>query len=124
MRVRPALSVSGANGEPDANSTRPPVHSIACSKVHSDWLVGLDSGKMMGRGLSSAISRTAASLNAPPIVLTPMSAVGLSARIADMRSGQKGTSWANGSLWCCSVGCRDLHTCARGRARGRGGAKK
>jgi hypothetical protein len=45
----PALSRSELKGDPDANSTRPSLHSSACSNVHSDWLVGLDRGKMMGR---------------------------------------------------------------------------
>jgi hypothetical protein len=32
-------------------------HLTACSKVHSDRLVGLESGKMMGRSFISAIVR-------------------------------------------------------------------
>jgi hypothetical protein len=131
------------NGDPDANSTRPPVQVSACSKVHSDWLVGFDSGKMMGRSyfdlgrvrgsgqrlqkgerprlhtvcssqekpsswrrshparhtynsinhpttrtLISAIALTMCSLKAPPIVDTPMSAVGRSSWMAVRRSAQ------------------------------------
>lgn len=46
----------GRKGEPLANSTRPPVPSSASRNVHSAFDVGLLSGKMMGRALSSAIA--------------------------------------------------------------------
>ena len=43
----PPSSMSG-KGEPLAKMARPPVAAWACSAVHSDREVGLDSGKMMG----------------------------------------------------------------------------
>ena len=45
--VPPPSSMSG-KGEPLAKMARPPVAAWACSAVHSDREVGLDSGKMMG----------------------------------------------------------------------------
>eukprot|EP00983_Pelagomonas_calceolata_P113720 1160013-Pelagomonas_calceolata.AAC.5 len=43
----------------------------ASSKVHSDLVVGLDRGKMMGRWLMAAISRRTSSLKLPAMVDTP-----------------------------------------------------
>mmetsp|Transcript_33002 Transcript_33002/g.83781 ORF Transcript_33002/g.83781 Transcript_33002/m.83781 type:complete len:255 (+) Transcript_33002:1263-2027(+) len=104
------LCVSGAKGEPDANTTRPSVQLNASSYVHSDLEVGLDRGKMMGRSFSAAISRTTSSEKALAMVDTPMRMVGLSALTDASRSGWNSTSCANGILWCCSSAMRLLHT--------------
>mmetsp|Transcript_14074 Transcript_14074/g.38037 ORF Transcript_14074/g.38037 Transcript_14074/m.38037 type:complete len:209 (-) Transcript_14074:1137-1763(-) len=72
----------GSKGEPEANSTRPSVCLKASSKVHSDLVVGLDRGKMMGRWLMAAISRRTSSLKLPAMVDTPMMATGFSKRTA------------------------------------------
>ena len=45
--MAPFITTSG-KGEPLAKMARPPVAAWACSAVHSDREVGLDSGKMMG----------------------------------------------------------------------------
>ena len=45
--VVPSITTSG-KGEPLAKMARPPVAAWACSAVHSDREVGLESGKMMG----------------------------------------------------------------------------
>ena len=45
--VAPSITASG-KGEPLAKMARPPVAAWACSAVHSDREVGLESGKMMG----------------------------------------------------------------------------
>src|SRR5512141_928238 len=79
--VRPPR-VTGSNGDPQAKSARPSDHLYACSAVHSDCDVGLDSAKIIGRGLSCVILRTTASLKVPPTAATPMMHVGLSASIA------------------------------------------
>ena len=50
-------SVTGSNGLPQANSARPSVHAYACSAVHSDFDVGLDSANTIGRSLIRAIVR-------------------------------------------------------------------
>lgn len=72
--------------------------------------------------LISAMKRTTSSEKAPPIVDTPMSAVGRSARTAEGRSGTKAASCAKGSLWCCSDARRDAQTwlCVFLSARGSG----
>jgi len=57
-------SIDG-NGDPEAKSTRPSVFSTASWKEHSESFEGLESGKMMGRGLSAAIAWMTAGLNAP-----------------------------------------------------------
>eukprot|EP00955_Chlamydomonas_euryale_P076343 362619-Chlamydomonas_euryale.AAC.3 len=88
----------------------PPVHSSACSNVHSDLDVGLDSGMMMGYSLYSAMSLQMFWSKAPATVDTPMSTVGRTASTVDRRSFWNGTSCANGTLWCWSSDSRDLHT--------------
>ena len=55
------------------------------------------------------------------MVDTPMSAVGRSCFTASAREAQYGTSWANGSLWCCSDDARDLQTLGY---EGEGGKEK
>ena len=52
-------------GEPDAKSTDPPLCSMAFWNVHSARLMGLDSGKMMGRGLRVAIALMMSFVKAP-----------------------------------------------------------
>lgn len=71
------LYVTGSNGLPLANSTRPSVHSTASSKLHSDWEEGFDKGKMTGLSLSSAMRLRIFLSKAPPIVDRPMRIVGL-----------------------------------------------
>mmetsp|Transcript_3991 Transcript_3991/g.14503 ORF Transcript_3991/g.14503 Transcript_3991/m.14503 type:complete len:214 (+) Transcript_3991:196-837(+) len=102
--------VTGSNGEPLAKTTLPSVHRMACSNVHSALEVGFDSGKMIGRSFNAAMAFTTSSLNAPPMVLTPMSAVGLMASIADNKSGWYSTSCANATLCGCKPLSRLLHT--------------
>ena len=55
---------------------RPSDQRIASSAVHSDFEVGLESGKIIGRALIRAIARTTVSLKACATVETPMIAVG------------------------------------------------
>src|ERR1700744_4988069 len=66
------LWVTGANGEPDATRARPSVQRIRSSAVASDFDVGFESGKIMGRSTFRAISRTIGSENAPPTVENPI----------------------------------------------------
>ena len=89
----------GGNGDPDAKSTRPSVASKASWKVHSDLEVGFERGKMIGRGLFTIILRIISAVKAPLMVETPISTVGFKVSIASSRVAQKGTSWANASLW-------------------------
>src|ERR1700750_73077 len=65
--VRP-LWATGANGEPDATRARPSVQRIKSSAVASDFEVGFERGKMIGRSTFRAISRTIGSEKAPPTV--------------------------------------------------------
>src|SRR2546422_4074881 len=74
--LRPPYA-TGANGEPVATSARPSVQRIRSSAVASDFEVGLDSGKMIGRSTLRAISRTIDSLNAPRAVDRPIRIVAL-----------------------------------------------
>src|ERR1700743_3450096 len=74
--VRP-LWTTGANGEPDATRARPSVQRIRSSAVASDFEVGFESGKMIGRSTFSAISRTIGSEKAPPTVERPIRMVAL-----------------------------------------------
>ena len=66
---------TGANGEPVATSARPSVQRIRSSAVASDFEVGFDSGKMIGRSTLRPISRTIASVNAPRAVDSPIRTV-------------------------------------------------
>src|ERR1700755_1209969 len=75
--VRP-LWVTGANGEPDATKARPLVQRIRSSAVASDFEVGFESGKIIGRSTFRAISRTIGSEKAPPTVEKPIKIVALS----------------------------------------------
>src|SRR2546425_12514759 len=68
---------TGANGEPVATSARPVVQRIRWSAFASDFDVGLDSGKMIGRATLRPISRTIASVKAPWAVDRPMRIVAL-----------------------------------------------
>src|SRR5258705_10580021 len=69
--VRPS-KLTGAKGEPVATSARPLVQLIKSSAVASDLEVGLERGRMIGRGVLRAISRTIGSVNAPPADERPM----------------------------------------------------
>src|SRR6201996_7288978 len=66
------LWVTGANGEPDATRARPSVQRIRSSAVASDFEVGFESGKMIGRSTFRAISLTIGSEKAPPTVERPI----------------------------------------------------
>src|SRR6267378_2699964 len=74
--LRP-LWLTGANGEPDATRARPSVQRIRSSAVASDFEVGFESGKIIGRSTFRAISRTIGSEKAPPTVENPIRAVAL-----------------------------------------------
>src|ERR1700747_1678463 len=50
--------LAGPNGEPVATSTLPSGHEIKTLASASEWLVGLDSGKMIGRAAFLALLRT------------------------------------------------------------------
>mmetsp|Transcript_538 Transcript_538/g.2192 ORF Transcript_538/g.2192 Transcript_538/m.2192 type:complete len:214 (+) Transcript_538:122-763(+) len=101
---------TGSNGDPLAKTTLPSLQAMACSNVHSDFDVGLLSGKMIGRSFRAHIALTTSSVNAPPIVLTPINAVGLTAEIADSKSGWYSTSCANATLCGCNPSRRLLQT--------------
>lgn len=58
------LCPTGSNGEPEAKITLPSVHSTASLNSTSDSLTGLDSGKIIGLGFSSAMRLTTTSSNA------------------------------------------------------------
>ena len=73
--VRPSCS-TGAKGEPLATSACPSVQRIRSSPVASLWLVGFESGKMIGRSTWLAMSRTISSVNAPCTVERPIMIVG------------------------------------------------
>ena len=77
--VRPAYATS-ANGLPVAMIARPSVHAIKSAGVASLFDGGLESGKMIGRWVERAISRTIDSLKAPGIAAVPMRTVGCTAR--------------------------------------------
>lgn len=64
-------------GEPDAKRHLPLVCLLASSKVHSDLLLGLERGKIIGRSLSSAIRCKSCGVKAPPMVDRPIKIVGL-----------------------------------------------
>src|SRR4029453_10981892 len=68
---------TGAKGEPVATSARPSVQRMRSPAVASDFEVGLESGKMIGRLTLRAISRTIDSLKAPGAVDRPMRIVAL-----------------------------------------------
>jgi hypothetical protein len=53
--------------------------------VHSDFDVGLESAKDIGRSFCAAIVRTTSSVKAPPTAATPMMAVGRNAFTASTR---------------------------------------
>src|SRR6201993_5036602 len=74
--LRP-LESTGPNGEPDATRARPLVQRIRSSAVASDFEVGFESGKIIGRSTFRAISRTIGSEKAPPTVEKPIRAVAL-----------------------------------------------
>src|SRR5207244_11313524 len=67
---RPRYSTS-ANGEPVAINARPSVQRNRSAGTASDFEVGLDSGKIIGRSHLRAISRTMGSVNAPGRVESP-----------------------------------------------------
>ena len=61
--LTPLGSVTLSKGLPLAKIALPSVHMAASSALHSQWLVGLDKGKMTGSSTCLAISRTAPSVN-------------------------------------------------------------
>ncbi len=86
---------------PLANTTRPPVHSYACSYVHSALLVGFDNAKITGAAACGSApcavaARSAACdmaaitgwVKAPPREAAPMSVVGCTARTIDSKSDE------------------------------------
>src|SRR6266853_4666645 len=77
--------LTGANGEPDAIRARPSVQRIRSSGVASDFEVGFESGKIIGRSTFRAISRTIGSEKAPRTVEKPISAVALIFSITSAR---------------------------------------
>lgn len=70
--------------------TLPLVQSTASLNWHSLSDTGLDKGKMMGRGLSSAILSMTSRVNAPRVVDNPKSAVGLTYSTISRRSFRGG----------------------------------
>src|SRR5262249_43914647 len=72
MEILRPLKLTGAKSEPVATKTRASVQRIKSSAFASELDVGLERGKMVGRGTLCAISRTTASVNAPPAVERPM----------------------------------------------------
>src|SRR5450759_651281 len=52
------LYVTGSNGLPLANTARPSDHVYASSAVHSDFEVGFERAKMIGRWFMRAIAST------------------------------------------------------------------
>src|SRR5262244_843299 len=68
---------TGAKGEPVATRARPSDHRMRSLAVASDFEVGLERGKMIGRSTLRAISRTIDSLKAPRAVDRPMRIVAL-----------------------------------------------
>ena len=77
VRIKvPLGKVTLSKGLPLANMAFPSVQMAASSAVHSQWLVGLDKGKMTGSSTCLAISRTAPSVNTLAAPLRPRSTVG------------------------------------------------
>ena len=76
---------TGANGEPAATNARPSVHSIRSAGSASDRLVGFDNGKMIGRSVFFAISRTTDSVKIPLTVDSPIKMVASNLAIASDR---------------------------------------
>src|SRR5512140_1367289 len=67
---------TGANGLPVATMARPSDHRTASFGVHSDFAVGLDSGKMIGRGLLADMRRITFSVKVPGTPEVPRRTVG------------------------------------------------
>ena len=84
----------------------PRLHLYACSAVHSDFDVGFESAKMIGRSLIAPSRARTSSVNAPPAAATPMMAVGLSARHGVQQIGDRRMLVRVGQL--CSAGPRGL----------------
>src|SRR6516164_6865897 len=66
---------TGANGDPVAMSARPSVHARRSEGSASERLVGFDKGKMIGRLVFLAISRTIDSVKMPLTVDKPIKTV-------------------------------------------------
>ena len=94
-RVRPAWTTEG-KGLPVATRARPSVQRRTSSGEASAWLVGLESGKIIGRSTCAAISRTTVSVKAPVAPETPMSTVGRSARTTASRSWPRPQAFGRG----------------------------
>ena len=70
------LYVTGVKEPPVAIKARPSVQAIRSAGVASASAAGLESGKIMGRSVCHAISRTIASVKAPALPEVPISMVG------------------------------------------------
>ena len=80
------LCVTGVNGLPVTINARPSVHAIRSAAVASARDAGLESGKMMGRSVCRAMSRTIASVKAPGAPDAPISMVGRTRRITSAKA--------------------------------------
>lgn len=65
------LTWTGGKGLPVPMRARPLVQRMRSSGTASDLLVGLERGKMTGRGVLTAMARTMGSVNAPGWAETP-----------------------------------------------------
>ena len=74
--LAPLEDLTGSKGEPVATRARPSECCRASEGVHSALLVGLLSGKMMGRSQWSAIARMAAGVKSPGWPVVPIRTVG------------------------------------------------
>mmetsp|Transcript_20513 Transcript_20513/g.82020 ORF Transcript_20513/g.82020 Transcript_20513/m.82020 type:complete len:221 (-) Transcript_20513:1016-1678(-) len=80
-KIVPSRS-TGANGEPDANTARPAVHSYAWRAVHSARSVGFDSAITTGRwpaGHAASNARMTSSVKSPGDAVSPSRIDGLAA---------------------------------------------
>src|SRR6266446_1375108 len=68
----PACVAHRGEREPVASKALPSVQLIRSPALASDFSVGLESGRMMGRGTFRAISRTIGSVKEPATVESPM----------------------------------------------------
>src|ERR1700752_4222898 len=110
MRIFLPSKLTGAKGEPVATSARPLVQLIKSSAVASDLEVGLERGKIIGRGVLRAISRTIDSVKAPLVDEKPRRTV---ASIFPITSGSP--IWpltVRGHSATRSAGC--AYTCCSG----------
>src|SRR5659263_205994 len=93
------LYVTGSNGLPLAYTARPSDHVYASTAVHSDFEVGFERAKMIGRWFMRAIASTIGLVNIPGVPETPMMAVGVMASTACRKSPMNAWSCAKGRWW-------------------------